>query len=142
MNFPPTNSLSPWAHPKAQEWLVTIFEKSGLLNELENWAFANDQVMDFEHQRLLASLLLILGHPEIWPSTERDRLENMVKGLVEANRIRVLQKPPQLSLEESQRAAALKTEWDVELEMLRRRVGVSRKVNKLEKPRSWCRFWK
>jgi hypothetical protein len=134
-------TISPWSHPKAQEWFETIFERSGALLSLSDEVFRHGQEFDVPQIRMFASLLLILGREGVWPVAHRGDLTKLVDRLLEL--LKQKQKGPQqpMTVEAHRLNGQQLAEAEQELELLRRSVGLSRRINKLESPASWRGFW-
>ena len=135
------STISPWSHPKAQEWFETIFERSGALLSLSDEVFRHGDEFELPQLRMFTSLLLILGREGIWPSPNRGDLVKVTERLTEL--FRQKQKGPQraMTVEEHREYGLQLAEGESELELLRRAVGLSRRLNRLEQPASWQGFW-
>ncbi|MEQ1904446.1 MAG: hypothetical protein ABL888_09695, partial [Pirellulaceae bacterium] len=68
----PDECLAPWAHPKAQEWLSLILRKSDLVDSLAALIENPTDPLDMGQQRVLTMLLVVLGHPGLWPEEKRE----------------------------------------------------------------------
>lgn len=137
----PDESLAPWAHPKAQEWLALILRRSNLVDSLAALIENPTEPLGMEQQRVLTMLLVVLGHPGLWPEEKRElfarcatRLQSYAKQTREEVKLN-------LKSVEQKTAAVVNADWDVELEMLRRRSGISKRINALSLPATWKRFW-
>lgn len=135
------SSISPWSHPKAQEWFETIFERSGALLSLQDEVFRHGDEFDVPQIRMFASLLMILGREGVWPAAHRADLAKVVERLSEL--LKQKQKGPQrpMTVEAHRLNGQQLAEAEQELELLRRMLGLSRRINKLEVPSSWRGFW-
>lgn len=135
------SSISPWSHPKAQEWFKTIFERSGALLSLQDEVFRHGDEFEVPQIRLFASLLLVLGREGVWPAANRADLAKLAERLSELlkRKLKAPQRP--LTVEAHRLNSQQIAEAEQELEMLRRTVGLSRRINKLEVPASWRGFW-
>ncbi len=137
----PDESLAPWAHPKAQEWLALILRKSDLLDSLAAVIESPTEPLGMGQQRLMAMLLIVLGHPGLWPEEKQEVLKVCASRLHSLARQTREEAKLNLKSIDQKAATVVNADWDVELEMLRRRSGISKRVNKLTLPVSWKRFW-
>jgi hypothetical protein len=137
----PVESLAPWAHPKAQEWIKLVLEKSELLGVFEQIVLDENQLLRMSEIRFLGMVALLLGHPQIWPEHRRARFVDCATRLHRLAR-QAQQEDPSLGKSFEPRSAKVVAEdWHVEVEMLRRRGGISKRVVPLQMPHSWKRFW-
>lgn len=135
------STITPWSHPKAQEWFETIFDRSGALLSLSDEIFRHGEEFEVPQLRMFASLLLILGRDGIWPAQNRGDLTKVTERLTDL--FRQKQKGPQrpMTMDEHREYGLQLAEAEKELELLRRAVGLSRRLNRLEPPASWQGFW-
>ncbi|MEM7456594.1 MAG: hypothetical protein AAF456_19775 [Planctomycetota bacterium] len=142
-----TSDLSPFAHPKAQRYFATLLERSGFVAEVEEILQLDDDILELSHTRLLSAILLFIGRPGIWPDEQKrvlaraaSRLSRQSKQIQESgNQPKKKRKP--LTLSQHQRLSELEETIKVELELLRRRAGVSNRVSKIAQPESWGKLW-
>ena len=139
--MPDDSSISPWSHPKAQEWFETIFDRSGALLSLSDEVFRHGHEFDVPQIRMFASLLLVLGREGVWPSGNHHDLVKLAERLSEL--FKQNQKDPHqpMTVEAHRLNGQMMAEAEQELELLRRVAGLSRRINKLEIPASWRGFW-
>lgn len=140
------NDLSPWAHPKAQRWFATLLERSGFINEVEDTVNLTDDHLELAHCRMLLALLILLGRPGIWPEDKNRVLQRAASKINNiAKKSQVIQptskKAKPLSIEQHKRNSVSRTAIQVELELLRRRAGISNRKSKLPMPSTWGKFW-
>jgi hypothetical protein len=136
-----SDESAPWKHPKAQRWLEILFEKSDLIVELETWVFRDSKEYTAEQIRLITVLLVILGHPGIWPEDQRERYQKLAARLHTLSKEFRAERKSAISVAEHKRLEAIHQQWELETEMLRRRADLSKRTTKLELPESWVRFW-
>lgn len=134
-------TLAPWAHPKAQEWIKLVLEKSELINEFEKAVLGAQQDLPLHDIRLLSMLAVLLGHPQIWPEERRASFVECANRLNQAARALRERDPLFAKSFEPKAAKLIDEDLQVEIEMLRRRGGLSRRINPLQLPHSWKRFW-
>ncbi len=134
-------SLAPWAHPKAQEWLTLILRKSDLVDSLAALIENPAESLDMGQQRVLTMLLVVLGHPGIWPAEKQELFARCAARLHSYARQTRDEAKLNLKAVDQKAAMVVNADWDVELEMLRRRGGISKRVNALSLPATWKRFW-
>lgn len=135
------STISPWSHPKAQEWFATIFDRSGALLRLKDEIFSHGEDVGIPQIRLYASLLILLGREGIWPAHERGELVKMAQRLSELLRERLKSPRGAMTVEEHQTYGQMVAEAEHEVELLRRGVGLSKRLNQLGMPGSWQGFW-
>jgi hypothetical protein len=134
--------LSPWVHPKSQAWFRALFRRTNLIMALEDEINKPDDQLSPEVARLILAISILLGRPEIWPEDDQPTLKKIMRRAKELS-----QKPPTsgtgkpLSLAEHQAHKNSDTQMTHELEILRRRLGVSVRKTKLGAPPSWEPFW-
>ena len=141
-----SNDLSPWAHIKAQRWFETLLERSGFINEIEDTVNLDADHMELSHGRMMLALLILLGRPGIWPEEKKRVLQRAVSRVSKmANEAEgksaptAKQKP--LTIDQHKRKTAAQKAIQDELEILRRRAGMSNRKSKLPPPVSWKHFW-
>jgi hypothetical protein len=132
--------LSPWAHPKAQEWFEAVFKRSGIIENIENSLTRHAKELTVERLRALVSLLILLGRPGVWPSDQVLQLRKMVQMLVQLRADAAHVKRAQ-TIEGHQQMHQLLANLDEELDILRRQTGVSRRIVSASRPRTWSKFW-
>jgi hypothetical protein len=133
--------LAPWAHPKAQEWIKLILDKSELINAFEEIVTDETRPLNLHEVRVFGMLAALLGHPQIWPENRRANFVRCAMRLHSVAR-QFQQDDPAFGKSFEPKAAKLIAEdWQVEVEMVRRRGGISKRVIPLKLPHTWKRFW-
>jgi hypothetical protein len=130
---------SPWTHPKAKRWFTDLLEQTHLPIMMEHAIDGPDDLLDEGLTRLIVALGLLLGREGIWPE-QRDLLLRTIvrKGDLVSRRSNKSEGPISLAQHKSH---GLKREQLIqEVEMLRRRIGMSNRRNQLDPP-SWGGFW-
>lgn len=140
------NNLSPWAHPKAQRWFATLLERSGFIAEIEDTLQLDDSHFELGHGRMMLALMIMLGRPGIWPDDKKrvlNRAASKVNKLANDDSPKASsgKKPKPLSLDQHQRNAKAKKAVQDEIEIVRRRAGMSNRKSKLPPPETWKGFW-
>ena len=135
-----TIDWSPWKHPKAKRWFEELLEETHLPLMMEHAVDTPDDLLDEGETRLMVALALLLGRDGIWPS-QRDSILRTVarKGDVVARR-ETGSKAGAMSLAEHKNRAQQNANLTQEVEMLRRRIGMSNRVTEIEPP-EWGKFW-
>lgn len=135
-----TIDWSPWKHPKARRWFEELLEETHLPLMMEHAVDEADDVLVEGETRLMVALAILLGRDGIWPAARDSILRTIVrKGGVVSNRTVSNSNGP-LSLAEHQEQARQHDHLVDEVEMLRRRIGMSNRKQAL-KPPEWDRFW-
>jgi len=131
---------SPWKHPKAKRWFEELLEGTHLPLMMEHAVDKADDTLTKGETRLIVALALMLGREGIWPA-QRDRLLRTIvrKGDVVANRSSGKKDGP-MSLAELRSKSTQHESLVQEVEMLRRRIGMSNRKTKLNPP-AWGKFW-
>ena len=134
--------LSPWAHPKAQAWFSALIRRTHFPMTLENEMSQPDSQLTLNHLRMMLAFIILLGRKEIWPENERDLLKKVLNKV----RDRIKQPPSQisgkpLSVAEHQEFNKVLEALKEEIEIVRRRVGISVRKTELNTPASWGKFW-
>jgi len=131
---------SPWKHPKAKRWFEDLLEETHLPLMMEHAVDKADDSLSEGETRLIVALALILGRDGIWPAQRDTLLRSIVrKGDVVANRTSARKDKP-MSLAELKRKASQHDNLVQEVEMLRRRIGMSNRKTELEPP-AWGKYW-
>ena len=135
-----TVDWSPWKHPKAKRWFEELLEETHLPLMMEHAVDKPDDSLSEGETRLIVALALMLGRDGIWPA-QRDKLLRSIvrKGDVVASRTAERKDKP-VSLAELKSKAAQHENLLQEVEMLRRRIGLSNRKTEL-KPPAWGKFW-
>jgi len=134
------NTWSPWAHPKAQRWFAELFDKSSLPLMIEDTVERPLVESNEEVTRLMLALTLLLGRDGIWPEQRKHILRTVARRAAEfdAEDGSVSGKP--MTMADHRVKGMQQQEIKVELEHLRRRIGMSNRKNKLAPP-AWGKFW-
>ena len=140
------NDLSPWAHPKAQRWFESLLERSGFVSEVEDVVQLDQDHFELPHARMLLALLILLGRPGIWPEDKQRVLQRAASRIAKAAEqdsggVSVGKKAKPVTLDQHKRNTVAKKSIEAELEMLRRRAGMSNRKSKLPPPPTWTNFW-
>lgn len=142
-----TTQLSPWAHPKAQQWFETLLERSGFIEEIEEQIVKEDDFLELPAARLMIALLVLLGRPGIWPERHRRALARAVS---KVKRIAGKQANPDsaknggrrpLTLDEHRRTSVAANAIEEELEIVRRWAAMSNRRTPIRPPATWDDFW-
>ena len=137
-----SNDLSPWVHPKAKNWFSALFRKTNLAIALEDELRRPDEQMTPAIMRMILAFGVLLGRPEIWPENERDVLTAIMdkaKDYSTKSPTSATGKP--LTLAEHQTYSQSTAELAYEIELLRRKLGVSVRKTPVSTPKSWEPFW-
>ncbi len=140
--MPETTDLSPWVHPKAQSWFHALFRKSNLALALEDELRKPEEQLTPAIMRMILAFAVLLGRPEIWPENERVVLTAIMNKARKYSR-----QPPKsasgrpLTLAEHQTYTNATAELAYEVELLRRRLGISVRTTPVSTPKSWEPFW-
>lgn len=134
-------SIAPWSHPKTHEWFETIFDRSGVLLRFSEEVFKDSSQLELPQIRLFASLMILLGREGIWPDSQKNDLVKIAERLSELLREKLKAPRQAMTMDEHKLNAQLVAEAEHEVELLRRTVGLSRRLNKLGQPTSWKGFW-
>lgn len=137
-----TDDLSPWAHPRAQHWFRALFERTSFALSLENELGQPEDQMNIGKVRMMLAFAVVLGRPEIWPRQQMDVLKLIYRKSKEyslAPGQACSGKP--LTIKEHRAHEVLLVEMSQEMELLRRRMGISNRKTKMGAPSSWEPFW-
>ena len=134
-----TINWSPWKHPKAKRWFEELLEVAHLPLMMEHAVDKADDSLGEGETRLVVALALMLGREGIWPAQRDTVLRTIVrKGNVVASR-ETGSKAGAISLAEHKSHAKRRAELVHEVELLRRRIGLSNRKNLLDPP-VWGKF--
>lgn len=135
-----TVDWSPWMHPKAKRWFEELLEQTHLPLMMEHAVDKADDSLSKGRTRLIVALALMLGREGIWPA-QRDTLLRAIvrKGDVVANRVAERKDGP-VTLAELKTKSTQRDNLAHEVEMLRRRIGMSNRNTMLDPP-AWGDFW-
>lgn len=139
---PPSDDLAPWAHPKAERWIDSLFERSGLLTSLRESLEDPYGGLTCNQLRSIVALLYFLSIDGIWPAGQEPLLQKMTMRIHSlAQKIKVETGSRPLTVSEHQEAIHARGQLDHELELLRRRAGISLRKTELRFPPDWKRIW-
>lgn len=136
------NDLAPWVHPKSKAWFKVLFRRTNLTMALQDELNRPIEQLDIHIVRMALAMAVMFGKPEIWPEEDRQILKLIVNKAREFART-----PPQsvtgkpVSVAEHQAHSKLVKELTAEVELVRRRLGISVLKTKASIPPSWQRFW-
>ncbi len=131
---------SPWKHPKAQRWFEELLEESHLPLMMEHAVDKADDSLNEGETRLMVALAILLGREGVWPAQRDSILRTIVRqGDVVSRRATDTKEGP-LSLSEHKAQANQHDQLVHEVEVLRRRIGMSNRKTPL-KPPAWGKFW-
>lgn len=133
--------IAPWAHPKAHEWFETIFDRSGFLLRLSEEIHRDASQIELPQIRLYASLLILLGRDGVWPASQKNELVKLAERLSELLKEKLKAPRHAMTMDEHKLHGQLVAEAEHEVELFRRMVGISRRLNKIGQPASWQGFW-
>lgn len=135
-----TIDWSPWKHPKAKRWFEELLEETHLPLMMEHAVDKADDSLNEGETRLMVALALLLGREGIWPAKRDMLLRTIVrKGDVVVNRKGSRSDGP-MSLAELKLKSAQHEKLVQEVELLRRRIGMSNRKTQLDPP-AWGEFW-
>ena len=133
-------NLSPWMHPKAKRWFQELLEETHLPLMMEHAVDKPDDTLGEGETRLMVALALLLGRDGIWPAQRDLVLRTIVrKGNVVATRSSERKEGP-ISLSQHRDQASRHQQMIHEVEMLRRRIGMSNRRAAMDPP-AWGKFW-
>jgi hypothetical protein len=137
-----TTDLSPFVHPKAQKWFRALLQRTSLPMALEDELRRPDDQLNLEIVRMILAFAVLLGRPGIWPENENDVLKFIVKRANEFSKMSASSTTgTALTLAEHQAHTKTISELTQEMELVRRRLGISVRKTKISTPRSWAPFW-
>ena len=131
---------SPWAHPKAKRWFVDLLEQTHLPLMMEHAIDQPDNSLDEGLARFMVAMGLLLGREGIWPEQRNPILRTIVrKGDAVTRRTGGPGGAP-ISLKEHKNQSTKREQFVEEVEIMRRRIGMSNRKNPLDPP-AWGKFW-
>lgn len=133
-------NMAPWAHPKAQAWFKSLFQRSQFGFMLEDVVKQPIESLSRDQMRAILTFAVLIGRKEMWPEEH----EIVLKQLLEKARAIASHsgsKEKSLTLRQHRSRQHNHCEFHDEIEILRRRVGRSFKTNELGIPSTWGRFW-
>ena len=135
-----TIDWSPWTHPKAKRWFEELLEETDLPLMMEHAVDKADDSLDGGVTRLIVALALLLGRDGIWPALRDPILRTIVRqGNVVARRTAGRTRGP-VTLAQHKEQSNLQDQLVEEVEILRRRIGMSNRRTPLQPP-AWGKFW-
>lgn len=138
---PDPPNLAPWVHPKSKKWFKELFDESGLVMGLRDVLENLEQPVGPAEARILMMMVATLGTDGVWPEGQRKELQRIVMSLARLSRAKDSDSSTPINIEEHQRREAIGKEVEIEIELLRRMVGISNRVTDLHLPESWGAFW-
>jgi len=136
------NDLSPWAHPKAKAWFRALFRRTSLPLALEDELKKPEEQLNIEIVRTLMTFAVLLSRPEIWPKRDHDVLEFIVAKAKEfCDRPAKSSTGKPLTIAEHKAHSRAVAEITHDIELVRRRLGLSVRKSKIHGPASWEPFW-
>lgn len=136
------SDLSPWIHPKAQNWFYALFRKTNLAMVIDDELQKPEGAISLAQMRMILAFGLLLGRDEMWPENERGTLKAILR------RARQIAKAPPasstgkpLTMAEHQSYNSTLEEFKLEIELLSRRLGMSNRQSAIKPPASWQPFW-
>lgn len=133
---------SPWKHPKAQRWFKELLEETHLPLMIEDALEKPDAELSRGESRLFLSLMIMLGRKGIWPENRESLFRTVIRKTVIVMTRKQGRSDKPLTLSEHKVHAKVNSAMDGELEILRRRIGMSNRKTALSPPKSWGRFWR
>ncbi|QEG23109.1 hypothetical protein [Mariniblastus fucicola] len=131
---------SPWKHPKAKRWFEELLEETHLPLMMEHAVDKPDDSLDEGETRLMVALAILFGRDGVWPAQRDSILRTIVrKGNVVANRAATPKDGP-MSLAQHKEQAKQHDHLVDEVEILRRRIGMSNRKTPMPPP-AWGKFW-
>ena len=132
--------MAPWAHPKAQAWFRSLFQRSQFGFMIEDVIKQPVEDLPRDQMRAILVFAVLLGREEIWPDEHKMVLKLILE---KAREIATYTGDGQtkLTLRQHQSRKHNMCEFHDEIEILRRRIGRSFKTNKLSTPDTWHEFW-
>ena len=134
------NTWSPWAHPKAQLWFAELFEKTHLPLMIEDEMERPLGKRSEEVTRLMVALTLLLGREGVWPQQHKAIIRTVVRRAAELEQSSGSTSGKAMTIEDHRMQGMQNEELKVEVENLRRRIGMSNRTSKLAPP-AWGKFW-
>lgn len=137
-----SGDLAPWAHPKAQHWFDTLLERSGLLLSLREALEDPRGELTCNQLRSMIFLLYTLSIEGVWPAGQEPLLQRLTMRIHSlAQRIQSLPHKGHQTIAAHQAAIHDRQQLEQELELLRRKAGISKRVTPLKLPPDWQRIW-
>ena len=136
------NDLSPWIHPKAQNWFYALFRKTNLAMVIDDELQKPEGAISLDQMRMILAFGLLLGRNEMWPENERGTLKAILRRarqIAKAPPASSTEKP--LTMAEHQSYNNTLEEFKLEIELLSRRLGMSNRQSAIKPPASWQPFW-
>ncbi len=137
-----STDLSPWAHPKAQQWFHDLIEDNMFALGLDDELARAEHKKEFDSIRAILALAILLGRDGIWPANRTGILQAIVRCASKSSKSdapHVGDRP--LTVAEHQRHARHDQAVKQETEFLRRRLKMSNRKSALKPPVSWGNLW-
>ncbi len=118
-------------------------DKSGLVDHVATISEANDDWLDIPQARIMTSILIMLGRPGIWPEKHVDLIRTVAEKFdrLSKNIAPNSHASRPLSMEEHRVRNLYLKAIEAELEIIKRRTGISIRKTTLRKPPTWKQFW-
>ena len=136
------NDLSPWIHPKAQNWFYALFRKTNLAMVIDDELQKPEGAISLDQMRMILAFAILLGREEMWPENERGALKAILRKTRQIAKL-----PPSsdtgkpLTMAEHRCYNETLEEFKREIEILSRRMGMSNRQSAIDPPASWQPFW-
>jgi hypothetical protein len=137
-----STDLSPWAHPKAKRWFHELIEDNMFALAIDDEISKSEQQKEFDSVRAILAITLLLGRDGIWPENRKTVLRAVARTAAKISKSDAPRESNQpMTVAEHQANAAHDEAIRQELEMLRRRLGMSNRKSALQPPASWGNLW-
>ena len=136
------NDLSPWVHPKAQNWFYALFRKTNLAMFIDDELQRSEESISLDQMRMILAIGILLGRDEMWPENERGTLKAILRKARQISKL-----PPTTEAGQPLTIAGHRNynntleELKREIEILSRRMGISNRRTAIDPPASWQPFW-
>jgi len=131
---------SPWTHPKARRWFEELLEETQLPLMMEHTVDKADDSLNEGETRLMVALAILLGRDGIWPAQRDLILRTLARRGDVVSRRTAQNKNGPISLAQHKEQADQHEHLVQEVEMLRRRIGMSNRKTPMNPP-AWGKFW-
>lgn len=136
------NDLSPWIHPKAQNWFYALFRKTNLAMFIDDELQRPEGTISLDQMRMILAIGILLGRDEMWPENERGTLKAILRKARQMSNLPPTTEAGQpLTMAEHRNYNDTLAEFKREIEILSRRMGMSNRQNAIDPPASWQPFW-
>ncbi len=138
--MPNVASYSPWRYRNAQVWLAGIADQSGLMHSIDELLSLSGQGNGISY-RAISTLLILLGREGTWPVDLQSILRKSARSLSNLEQSTGQSSGKRLTIQEHHAITKSADSIRQELEILRRRAGMSNIVKPPEPPVGWVPFW-